>query len=153
MNKKNISIIVILLVVCIIGLYLITQKNTESNVEENFSENEVLVEEVEEIILEGVYVEDPNGTDVFYEFRKDSSIVIGGNIGSEEGIYKSVGKNKVEALLTKLVVYDEDTDDIVITEINELIKIDTTDKNILKCEREYNGELIKFELYKYIEKQ
>ena len=104
--------------------------------------------EIENIVFDGVYVEDPNGTDVFYEFKNDGSIIIAGNVGHEEGTYKSVGKNQIEVILTKLVTLDEETDENIITEINRIIEIDLTDKNLLKCKTKYDEEIVEFELYK-----
>ena len=106
------------------------------------------IENVEDIILEGDYAIE--ASDVFYEFFEDGKVESSGNVHVNEGIYYTIGENKIELKFTKNTTYEDDLDKPIVKNINEIYTATIKDENTLLIEGEANGEKYEYEIVKFV---
>lgn len=147
-----ISVIIILIISFHIG-YSSTKKNNSNNslssnhisnsIIKNSVSNEIIStensQEFDEILLDGMYGFE--NADVLYDFSKDGTVSISGNVTEEIGTYKTISKNKIELVLTEYILYDIETGGSSTSKINRTEKLTYDNENTLITSD--NNKLIK----------
>ena len=151
-------VIAILLVLIVVFYYNTTmEKNklqaqideleTEIEKKDEVFNNSEENNKIKEIILEGDYAIE--NSDFGYRFYKDGRVEAIGNVETTEGIYYTIGENKIELKFTKRTIYEENLDEPIVENINEIDTATIKDENTLCIKGEENGEKYEYEIVKY----
>ena len=121
------------------------QNNSNTSSNENSKDNG----EVENIILNGTYAV-PN-SDVGFSFSKSGKATLDTNMAIAHGTYKTTGKGSVEAHFTQREVFNDETSEKTITEVDEYEHFIVDDnKNVFLINS--NGEKVQLEVYGEVDK-
>lgn len=122
----------------------ISSETYTSGSSSEFSNSKVNEKNYDDIVLNGSY-SIPN-TDSAWDFTEDGKAASSGNISVIQGTYKTTGKNSVEIHYTKSKLWNEETGEVNISDIDkyEYLIVDDN-KNVYWTNP--NGEKVKLQRY------
>ena len=120
-----------------------TNHNTSDSVSE-FLNSQIKEKDYDDIVLSGHYA--IPGTDNWWDFTEDGKAGYSGNISFIQGTYKTIEKNSIEIHYTKSELWDEETYEVKISNIDEYEYLTVDDnKNIYWIHPD--GEKVKLQRY------